>query len=952
VASPSSVGRAVVRSARELAAPITAGPHATVANGRFDSLTFVRGHLDHLGLAPDHADFKVLESHRGADGLNHVRLQQLHDGVPVWSAQLIVHSTEAGLHGMSGSVVGLQGLPVTPSLPVELAVNAAKADYAAKALTKDALQYQRETQELVILPMEGGAARLTWHVTFFTELQAGIKPMLMNYFVDAFSGQIVHSFNAIDTATVEAGGPGGNAKVSRTWSSYLDVNQSGSTYTMNTTPDALHPVAFETLNLNHGTSGGSDYTSSSLTFGDAAGNDAHGFAEVTIHMLKDWFGYNSINNSGFKLLSRVHYSSGYDNAFWDGAEMTYGDGDNRMFYEMSGALDVVAHEIDHGFTAFHSNLTYGGESGGMNESFSDIAGTTAKFYYQSNINRDATATFDLGGDIVVPGSSLGSALRYMCNPTQDGHSIDNYANYNSSLDVHYTSGIMNKAFCRAAKRMSSGDPNGAATADGVRKAATAWYEANASYWHASATFTDGCQGVMDAAKAMNYDLDALGALWQSWRDVGVTCTMPVPPPPVTCGVIAAGQGLGPGNKNATETLSSCDGRFNLSMQDDGNLVLSETGIAPLFATGTNPSGYTLWMQRDGNLVVYSRSGTAVWASNTWGHIGAWAVLQNDGNLVVRDQNNVYWASNTALPAIPAHCGAIRAGEGLGPSQVVSSCSGQFVLTLQTDGNVVLRDNGQPIWATNTVGTGAILVMQSDGNLVLRSRSGGVAWATNTANHPGAWLAVQDDGNLVIRDDQGDTFWASNTNILPLRFFDASSGDLAATGWPIQDTNVDSWDQAARAAHVYCARKGYVGGLMNGYEGNGLFGVICFGPGAQWSDASDADIDSTGWSFRDNSTPWDNQARAAQVLCNRKGFVGGFFNGYIGPAVHGLICYPGTFIDAHDADLDATGWGYRGNSTGWGQAARAATTFCQQRGYLSGEMNGQINGDLHGVACSQ
>src|SRR5262249_44289582 len=150
----------------------------------------------------------------------------------------------------------------------------------------------------------------------------------------------------------------------------------------------------------------------------------------------------------------VHYSNSYANAFWDGTQMTYGDGDGSNFYEMSGSLDVVAHEIDHGFTEKHANLTYSGQSGGMNESFSDIAGTAAKFYYKAVINPSATATFDLGSDIIVPGSSLGSALRYMCNPTQDGSSIDNFANYNSSLDVHFTSGIMNKAFCRAAMRLS------------------------------------------------------------------------------------------------------------------------------------------------------------------------------------------------------------------------------------------------------------------------------------------------------------------------------------------------------------------------------------------------------------------------------------------------------------------------------------------------------------------
>ena len=76
---------------------------------------------------------------------------------------------------------------------------------------------------------------------------------------------------------------------------------------------------------------------------------------------------------------------------------------------MAGSLDVVAHEIDHGFTSFHSNLTYSGMSGGMNESFSDIAGTTAKFFYAP-----ATASFNLGGDIFIQPNTF---IRWMCKPS-------------------------------------------------------------------------------------------------------------------------------------------------------------------------------------------------------------------------------------------------------------------------------------------------------------------------------------------------------------------------------------------------------------------------------------------------------------------------------------------------------------------------------------------------------
>jgi len=336
---------------------------------------------------------------------------------------------------------------------------------------------------------------------------------MWNYFVDAHDGSVLLRFNNLQTAAVEASGPGGNARITRTWNMNLDVSQSGTTYTMNTTQ-------FETQ--NNKTSQDFSGTSLNPLTTDQAANDAHGFAEITIKMLKDWQGYNSIDNKGFKILSLVHVPDpntgqyNFDNAFWDGQQMNYGDGDGTTFFEFTGALDVIAHEMDHGFTSFHSNLAYTGQSGGMNESFSDIAGTTAKFYYDAK-----SADFNLGGDIF---KQAGQYIRWMCKPSMDGMSIDTASQYKNGLDVHYSSGVMNRAFCRAAKRLSGADPDtGTATVDGVKKASKAWYEANASHWTMSTQWTAGCQGVVDAATALTYMPAEISALGDSWKDVGVTC---------------------------------------------------------------------------------------------------------------------------------------------------------------------------------------------------------------------------------------------------------------------------------------------------------------------------------------------------------------------------------------------------------------------------------------------
>src|SRR5678815_6068662 len=92
-------------------------------------------------------------------------------------------------------------------------------------------------------------------------------------------------------------------------------------------------------------------------------------------MYPAYTGYNALN---FQLVMRVHYSSAYENALWDGATMSFGDGAST-FYPLT-SVDVAGHEVSHGFTEQHSNLTYSGQSGGMNEAFSDMGGEATEYY--------------------------------------------------------------------------------------------------------------------------------------------------------------------------------------------------------------------------------------------------------------------------------------------------------------------------------------------------------------------------------------------------------------------------------------------------------------------------------------------------------------------------------------------------------------------------------------------
>ena len=212
-------------------------------------------------------------------------------------------------------------------------------------------------------------------MVFATDGRAGAAG-IWNYFIDAHDGSIVDMFNNLQTAVVEASGPGGNARVKRTWNMNLDVTQNGASYIMKT-------MQYETTNAHTG----QDYAGTSLTNYNStapSANDGHGLGEIIIKMLKDWQGYNSIDNIGLVLVSNIHAGQQLgteDNAAWDGSSMNYGDGDGTQFFNFTGAQ-------------YHSNLTYSGQPGRHERVVLRHRRPAAKFYYDAK-----TADLNLSGDI-------------------------------------------------------------------------------------------------------------------------------------------------------------------------------------------------------------------------------------------------------------------------------------------------------------------------------------------------------------------------------------------------------------------------------------------------------------------------------------------------------------------------------------------------------------------------
>jgi Zn-dependent metalloprotease len=447
-------------------------------------------------------DYDVI-SQTTTPGLRHIRLQQTHLAVPVFGSIMIAHADDTTFVGFNGYVTkNLDGFDVTPALSADEALAIAQGDHAGGA----AVDYADETSRLLILPgFDGKGARLAWQVAFYSARSSSTDAGLWNYFVDARDGAVLWKFDNLQTLD-QATGPGGNAKVSRMWDAELDVEPDGAEFKMDT-------EQFQTLDradMDMVVVGPLD------SMPNSAANDAHGHAETVVKMMRNWMGRDSLDDNGFKIISRVNdmdYCSGAPrNACWNGSVMTYGAGGGDM-YNRSGALNTVAHELNHGFTEFHSALVYSNESGGLNESFSDVAGTAAEFYDEGD-----AADFLHSED-----SIMGEAMRYICEPTKDGSSIDHMDNYAVGHEVHSSSGVGNKAFCLAVSRYKASDGGSTPTTTAVRAVAHMWYTANAAYWTSGTTYVEACRGTVDAARALGHSSEIAEGVAQSWADVGVEC---------------------------------------------------------------------------------------------------------------------------------------------------------------------------------------------------------------------------------------------------------------------------------------------------------------------------------------------------------------------------------------------------------------------------------------------
>ncbi|WP_110205050.1 M4 family metallopeptidase [Nocardioides daejeonensis] len=471
--------------------------------------------------------FHTRSTLRDADGTRHVRLERTYRGLPVVGGDLVVHQAPAG---------ALEGVSQTLKAPLDLAVRPLVKEGRAQRRGLSAKNQRgidrakAEGEPTLVVDATGARPRLAWQV-LTSGVRADGTPSRLATYVDAREGGIIRSEEQIHT--VEGQGQGlysGTVPIQVTQSggSYVltdPVHGNGQTVDVQNKTDS---VLCTLLGLMCATP--KAYTSADTSFGngsnsnrESAAVDAHYGAAQTWDYFAQVHGRQGIFGNGTGTLSRVHYGNKYVNAFWDGEKMTYGDGDG-VNYGPLVSLDVAGHEMTHGVTEHTANLTYSGESGGLNEATSDIFGSLVEFHAA---NPADPADYFIGEQFDLVRHE---GLRRMDDPAKDGNSHSCWSSSTKNVDVHYSSGVGNHFFYLLAEgsgtKTIGGRTHTSPTCDGSTiagigrdAAARIWFRALDVYMTSGTTYAQARTATLDAATdlfgASSPQRAAVAAAWSA-----------------------------------------------------------------------------------------------------------------------------------------------------------------------------------------------------------------------------------------------------------------------------------------------------------------------------------------------------------------------------------------------------------------------------------------------------
>ena len=472
---------------------LTLAGYSTSVNKATDGIRFLSDNKELFGLNNPGQELSVKSAFTDDLSMTHVKYDQIINGIKIFPSQLIVHfNSDGSIESVNGNYIPTPVINTTPKLSGSSAVSIAKNLLGGYTPAN-------ESSELIIY-----RNNLSLRLAYEVKLPSYAYPD-MKLIIDANIGVLLEKDDGVryDGPVIGSGiGLNGNVKSLNTYlfgGKYYLIDASLPMYVAPV--DSLKGVivSFDAQNdTNHN---GYDAITSPISdpnndnnFNDnvrlKAAVDAQSFVQVVYKYYKSVHNRNSFDNKGGSLTNVVHYEVKYNNAFWNGSFMSYGDGDGVEFSNLAGALDVIAHELTHGVTGTTAALVYHNQAGAINESVSDCFASLV----------DST-NWLIGEDVYTP-NVPGDALRSMQDP-HNGATIGdpkwqpaNMSEYVSLADdaphdwggVHINSGIPNKAFYNVA------------SVTGHYKAGKIWYRALTAYLTANSQFSDLRSACLSAAK--------------------------------------------------------------------------------------------------------------------------------------------------------------------------------------------------------------------------------------------------------------------------------------------------------------------------------------------------------------------------------------------------------------------------------------------------------------------
>jgi len=488
-----------------------------------DPVVRALGHVKNFGDAVKKSAgdlFLARDTVLDADGSEHVRLDRRYKGLRTIGADVVIHSRHDGSFRSASHTLTRQiDLDTTARVDEDSAIAQAEGAFSGRLTAPS-------RAELVVYA-RGETPVLAWDVALTGERNDG-TPAEAHYLIDSNLATVLDSWDDIHTATSS-----GIGKSFFSGQVTLTTDSQTSDYALRD-PSRGNQA---TNDMRGKTTGNGkvfvdlDNTWGNFTTTDRAtiGVDAQYGAAVTWDYFLNVHGRSGIANDGIGALSRVHYSRKYNNAFWSDSCfcMTYGDGDG-VTYNAFDSLDVAGHEMAHGVTSRTANLTYSGESGGLNEATSDIFGAAAEFYAN---NATDIGDYLIGEKLYKSNPTGTKALRYMHKPSIDGASKDCWYSTIGSIDVHYSSGVANHFFYLLAEgavvpagfTQTPNDLvcNGNTTLSSIGRDAAGkiWYRALTVYMTSSTNYAGARTATLNAATdlygAASAEYNAVAAAWSA-----------------------------------------------------------------------------------------------------------------------------------------------------------------------------------------------------------------------------------------------------------------------------------------------------------------------------------------------------------------------------------------------------------------------------------------------------